>query len=386
MHVSPRILLRSAILSDSANTSKDQPTATKATCCLWLPIVALVFLRLCVGWHFFSEGIKKFEYDQSRGEWKLVFSAEGFLSGAKGPFAHLYHNQTPSVHNWREAIANPKQLSPEASARLNAWVGSYVKRRQAELQQGKVNPPQYVEFSPADAWGKNILGDWKTLKEKFVADKDLSDEQRKSADEIYKKYELHLADFLAEESLAIESYQHELWRLAQAESQPGSGEVPFAIARVNELDTRLASTPRVWVAAVKSMDEGFADELFGVLTPEQRESAVGRRAVKVLENSETRHLERMNWTVAFVVTGVGVCLLLGLFTRTAAVVGALFLLSVMLSQPPWVAGAMSPVPYYYQLVEFAALLFLAAVGAGRWAGLDYIIQGLWHKRHRVQGA
>ena len=113
---------------------------------------------------------------------------------------------------------------------------------------------------------------------------------------------------------------------------------------------------------------------------------MGRRVQAILENPEATHLERMNWTVALVVTGVGVCLLLGLFTRTASLVGALFLLSVMLSQPPWVAGAMSPVPYYYQLVEFAALLFLAAVGAGKWAGLDFIIQGLWARRRGAQGA
>ena len=348
--------------------------------------MALVFLRLCAGWHFFSEGIKKFEYDQSRGEWKLVFSAEGFLNGAKGPFAAWYHDQVPSAHHWREAIANPKQLNPEASARLNEWVGSYVKRRQAELKQGKVNPPQYAEFSPADAWGKKILADWTALKEKFASDKSLNDEQRKSADEVFKKYELHLADFLAEESLAIETYQHELWRLEQAQQDPAHDEVPFEIDRIAEMQTAVNATPRKWVAEVKSLDQGFADELFAVLTPEQKESAVGKRVQKVVENSETRRLERTNWTVALVVTGIGVCLLLGLFTRTAAVVGALFLLSVMLSQPPWVPGAMSPVPYYYQLVEFAALLFLAAVGAGRWAGLDYIIQGLWHKRHRVQGA
>jgi uncharacterized membrane protein YphA (DoxX/SURF4 family) len=329
--------------------------------------------------------MKKFEYDQSRGEWKLVFSAEGFLSGAKGPLAHLYQGQLPSVHNWRDAIANPKQLSSEESAQLNAWVSSYVKRRQGELQQGKVNPPQYVEFSPADAWGKNILDDWKALAEKFVAVKDLSDEQRKQAEEVYKRYELHLADFLAEESLAIEAYQHELWRLQQAQSEPGSREVPFEIARVADLDTRLSSTPRAWVAEVQSMDEGLADALFAILTPEQRSSATGGRVLKILKNPETRNLEKMNWTVSLVVTGVGVCLLLGLFTRAAAVVGALFLLSVMLSQPPWVAGA-NTMFFYYQLVEFAALLFLAAVGAGRWAGLDFIIQGLWARRRGAQGA
>jgi uncharacterized membrane protein YphA (DoxX/SURF4 family) len=214
----------------------------------------------------------------------------------------------------------------------------------------------------------------------------LNDDQRKQAEEIYKRYELHLADFLAEESVAIEAYQHELWRLEQAQSRPGSGEVPFEIARLTDLDTRLSSTPRTWIAEIKSMDQGYADELLAVLTPEQRNSAMGARARKVLENPEVRHLERMNWIVALVVTGVGVSLLFGLFTRVGAVVGALFLLSVMLSQPPWVPGAMSPVPYYYQLVEFAALVFLAAVGAGRWAGLDFIIHGLWARRRGAQGA
>jgi uncharacterized membrane protein YphA (DoxX/SURF4 family) len=71
--------------------------------------------------------------------------------------------------------------------------------------------------------------------------------------------------------------------------------------------------------------------------------------------------------------------MLGLFTRVAAVVGALFLLSVMASQPPWVAGA-NAMFFYYQLVEFAALIYLAAIGAGQWAGLDFIIQGLWSRR------
>jgi uncharacterized membrane protein YphA (DoxX/SURF4 family) len=373
-------------VSETASAEKNAAKTQNVFCCAWAVILAVVFLRLCIGWHFFSEGIKKFEYDQSRGEWKLVFSAEGFLSGAKGPWASFFHNQAPTTHGWREAIVRSKKLDSKESARLNSWVGSYVKRRQNEINAGKVNPPQYVEFSPADAWGKRILKDWNTLKEKFVAIQELSDEQRKQADEVYKRYELELADFLAEESLAIEAYQHDLWRLEQAQSEPGAGEVPFEVARVAELETRLNSTPGKWVAAVKQMDQGYADELAGVLTPEQRESPVLTRVHRVLENPEVRSLERTNWTMAILITSIGVCLMFGLFTRVASVVGALFLLSVMASQPPWVPGSMSPVPYYYQLVEFAAFLVLAAIGAGRWGGLDFIVHGLWSRRRAAQGA
>ena len=69
-------------------------------------------------------------------------------------------------------------------------------------------------------------------------------------------------------------------------------------------------------------------------------------------------------------------MILGLFTRLASLVGALFLLSVMATQPPWVAGA-NTTYFFYQLVEVAALLLLAATSAGRWAGLDGFFGTMW---------
>jgi uncharacterized membrane protein YphA (DoxX/SURF4 family) len=60
--------------------------------------------------------------------------------------------------------------------------------------------------------------------------------------------------------------------------------------------------------------------------------------------------------------------LVALLTRLAAVGGALFLVAVIATQPPWMTGA---APTYYQTIELAGLIVLAATGAGRWAGLDY---------------
>jgi uncharacterized membrane protein YphA (DoxX/SURF4 family) len=135
---------------------------------------------------------------------------------------------------------------------------------------------------------------------------------------------------------------------------------------------------------VKSLDADYTDELTSLLSVAERGSPLGKRVESAVTNPELHRLARTDLIVTCVVIGVGVCLLLGLFTRVAAIAGALFLLSVMATQPPWVPGAMSPVPYYYQLVEFAACLFLAAVGAGRWAGLDFItgsiFRELWSRR------
>ncbi len=373
-------------MSETTTVEKNACPTSPVACCAWATVLALVFLRLCVGWHFFSEGIKKVEYDGSRGEFKMVFSSEGFLNGAKGPLAEFFQNQAPTTHHWRQAIVVPRQLDSKANAKLSGWVASYVKRRQGELKTGKATEPQFADFSPAASWGENIRKDWEARKNRLVAIKDLSDEQRKQAEAAFKKYELYLADYLAEEALAIESYQHELWRLEQAKQIPGSTEVPFEIGRVADQQVAVDQIPRKWVAQVKSLDADYTDELTGLLTVAEQGSPLGTRVESAVANPELHKLARTDLIVTCVVIGVGVCLLLGLFTRVAAIAGALFLLSVMATQPPWVPGAISPIPYYYQLVEFAACLFLAAVGAGRWAGLDFIIQGLWTRRRGAQGA
>jgi uncharacterized membrane protein YphA (DoxX/SURF4 family) len=84
--------------------------------------------------------------------------------------------------------------------------------------------------------------------------------------------------------------------------------------------------------------------------------------------------------VTAVIIGVGVCLLLGFFTRLAAIVGALFLLGVICSQPFWIAESIATIN---QCIEFAGLLVLAGTGAGRWIGLDYLTYALFHRREVV---
>ncbi len=91
-----------------------------------------------------------------------------------------------------------------------------------------------------------------------------------------------------------------------------------------------------------------------------------------LSDPQERDLHRLNVAVTWLVTGVGVCLLLGLFTRLASLAGILFLLSIIATQPPWVAGAVTTV-FYYQVVEIAAFFVLLASGAGRWGGLDHFL-------------
>nr|WP_261361674.1 DoxX family protein [Aeoliella straminimaris] len=86
-------------------------------------------------------------------------------------------------------------------------------------------------------------------------------------------------------------------------------------------------------------------------------------------------IETIDTVVTWLTLGVGVLLILGLFTRLAAIVGAGFLLSIISTQPPWAEGVLPTIKLLtaYQGIEFVALLVLAAIGAGTWAGLDGLL-------------
>ena len=114
-----------------------------------------------------------------------------------------------------------------------------------------------------------------------------------------------------------------------------------------------------------------------ILTPEQRADAATVAAMD--EAPDPPRQTRLNWSTwssTVLTIGVGICLLLGFFTRLASVAGAVFLLAVIATQPPWVADA---TPTIYQTVELAGLLVLAGTGAGRWLGLDFFTYALFSR-------
>lgn len=335
-----------------------------------------MLLRLCVGWHFFSEGVKKVSYDRSAGEWRLNVPTEGFLRQAKGPLAGFFLNRVPGGHQWQANLVVPVELTPESGEELADWVTGYVKLRQRELSSGKHSEVEIPEFVPYAAWFAEIETGRRAVLQRFTNVAGLTDEQRTQAAAVFERRQSQLADYLAGEALDMQAYRHELWRLETMQDAPGADEVPYQKQRVAQKRAETDRTPLKWVAAVRQFDEQFADELSALLTDEQRASSVGQQAEAAVTDPKARQLRWMNLAVAGVTIGVGVCLLLGLFTRLASAAGALFLLSVMATQPPWVPGADTTV-FYYQLVELAAFVLLGVAAAGRVAGLDFYLHRLW---------
>ena len=91
-------------------------------------------------------------------------------------------------------------------------------------------------------------------------------------------------------------------------------------------------------------------------------------------------------------TLVGLCLILGLFTRLASLVGIGFLLLFYLCNPPLVGYFYSiPTEGSYlvvnkNLVELCALVVILVTGSGRFAGLDRILHALFGRRPRLAAA
>jgi thiosulfate dehydrogenase [quinone] large subunit len=88
-------------------------------------------------------------------------------------------------------------------------------------------------------------------------------------------------------------------------------------------------------------------------------------------------------------TIVGLCLILGLFTRLASLGGIGFVLLFYLATPPFVGYFYSiPTEGSYlivnkNLVELSALVVILVTGSGRFAGLDRILHGLFSRRPRL---
>ncbi len=83
-------------------------------------------------------------------------------------------------------------------------------------------------------------------------------------------------------------------------------------------------------------------------------------------------LKKIDTAIVWLLIVGGGLLMIGLFTRLSALALALFLMTVMATQPPWVPGAVTTV-LNYQSVELVSLLALATSPVGRWAGLDFFV-------------
>jgi uncharacterized membrane protein YphA (DoxX/SURF4 family) len=343
-------------------------------------IGSLVLLRLAIGWHFYREGSSKVGYDRSAGRFELTFSAEPFLSQAKGPLAGWFRSLAPAAHDWPTLLAIPRQdvpLTDEQLAERVQWQADYDKRRAEAVRKGDFAPIEFPPTAPYHDWAKRIFDDWHSvLSDVMQVARFTDNDRRRAAVDAFVSRHQQLADYLADETEAIAEYQHELWRLKEMRAAPEADGAPFAQQRIAAKSEETARRPLKWVRWVGDLENEYLADLRDKVLADERNVPATEDLDEALTMPGNRRLHALNVTVTILTIAVGVCLLLGLLTRLAAVAGAVFLVGVIAAQPPWAAGA---APTYYQTIELAGLLVLAVTGPGRWAGLDYFGYAFCHR-------
>jgi uncharacterized membrane protein YphA (DoxX/SURF4 family) len=287
-----------------------------------LALVALALLRIVIGLHFFLEGVSHLRDP----EWSSV----PFRKAAVGPLAPVYRDLLPETGNW--------------SGTLGA-----ADRRSAD--------------DAIAAWEASVTAEWQRRLDGRLGLVQLSGEPLERAQADLEAARKELAAWVADTRQSLVEYRLELFRLADMEASPASREVPFERDRVAKKRRDLARDASAWMAAAAAIGQRLDAAWEAELSPADRERLAAAAPRSTLWKAD----RFVSWSL----TTIGACLVLGLLVKFNAMGGAIFLSTVIASQPFWVPGAQDT---YAQWVEMAALLALAALPTGGWSGLDYFLQ------------
>jgi uncharacterized membrane protein YphA (DoxX/SURF4 family) len=287
-------------------------------------VVLLVVLRLNIGWHFFSEGIKHY----ADPDW----TSEPVLRAATGPLAPMYHAYLPDFHG------------------MESWLHGEGPQKESSAVTGFLD---------------EIQADGDDYRQQFALHYELTPAQQKRASQTLNDYQARVRSWGGANRDALANHVHQ-WRRAETAGQrPDAADVPYQKGRVNQARGELKAEAAAWKAELTSLERDYQNELAGLLSAEQREtSPLAPPATSI---------DLVDMVMTYVILAIGLLLLLGLFTRTACLAGAVFLLSVVMTQPFWVSESQ---PTFNQFVEMFALLMLGTTHVGRWAGLDFFVHNL----------
>lgn len=298
-------------------------------------ILALIALRIGVGWHFYMEGAAKIRGND--------FSSEGFLAGSAGPLADKYKSLIWD-NDGKLRLDQPKMngLMDRATTQVVDHF-SFTDEQKQELAD--IQPIYYGVSKDGKRWvGK--------LNEVFA----------ESEEDIYKYWE------------SVE-------RLKSMDDSSMWNEVSSLRGQKEKIERDRMAGVRDTISSVETIWGQYEERINEIATEAQQKQAGYFRIKRPGEGL-------MNSRVADKVIpifdmSVGILLMIGLLTPLASWAAALFLISVVLSQMPGYAGTQ---PTYFQAVEALACIVLATCDAGRYAGLDFLPWAWWQNKKAEEAA
>lgn len=308
-----------------------------------LAVLALIALRLSLGFHFLYEGVWKIKHRDE-------FTAEPFLTLAKGPVSPLFYMMIDDIDG-RDRL---RILTDESGAKS-------------------------IDAAP-------FLNRWEDIRKAFIdyyAPASSSDEavqaarQRLETDTagVMDKFQQRLGRYLKSHAGEIVAHFESLDRF---ENDPERRQnAPFQKKQHWDRMMELRAEVNRWLKDLEAQETALKNTFYDLLEPGEKEKGQVPAGWNPFYWSR---IEQINFAVTYSLTAMGICLMLGFFTPLAALGGAGFMCFVVLTQPafPGIYPPDPPVVGHALLVnkdfvEMVALLVVAATSAGRWGGLDFFL-------------
>lgn len=374
-------------------------------------IVFLVLLRMSIGWQFLYEGLWKIHSQSSATPW----TSEGYLKNAAGPFRSTFRNMTDDPNDfawldadqvaakwdtWADLFARHYGLDEKQQARLTELLEGpkEFKVALAKLPAGVEIPKALAKTVKFDAKGQRLICDGKTRM--IPTERELLVKDAKGDDDVSKAYRKAVLDLFAAATKKL-AYKEKLRAsLVGDPSRAGViqdqfkgtvdykrlGDIELYREQVKRYDQNLAAAKqdfqfkhleRQWselqalrskvTGPIKALEKDLKDDARKLLTSEQL--ALGPVALPKTK------IDRINQQTIAGLTILGVCLIAGLLTRPAAVMGAVMMVMFYLPMPPWPGVPEAPGPEHSfiinkNLIEAIALLAIACLPTGQWFGVD----------------
>lgn len=377
-------------------------------------VVLIVVLRLSIGWQLLYEGLWKIDTLKTPKPW----TSAGYLKNSVGPLRDNFRNMAgdPDELGWLDydTVAN----------RWKSWAASFKKHYNlTEDQAGKLDDMLYGRLSKVgdrkvfaetldalpdgveklnvsskivwfDAEKKRLYVDAsrmltpteKSKLESLVKDRkdDSAAAFRKSLDRIYDRQKKTMG-YLRKLSGAVNgdpellgnSDWQQVGKLQQYKEQLEQYEKDYAVATTafewdhlkhtwGEIQTLRSEL----TGPVKALEADLKDDAIAMLTIEQQSEGPVPAPWSTLKMADTATILGL--------TILGTMLILGLFTRFAALAAAFMLFNFYLAMPPLPGLPPMPGPEHSfivnkNLIEVFALLAIACVPSGMWFGVDRLL-------------
>jgi len=346
--------------------------------------LALAALRISIGFHFFFEGTDKLKSGN--------FQASYFLGAAKGPFAPLFQQMLddPSGQKKLCVVQIEKDGKPafevDPTLTLAIW-DDFVDRAASHYGFGSETIRKQLEDANerlADsAGGASTPVVTAEIAANAAALKQLA-KQKQQANELLKNHQQLLKDWLSENRVELIAHFSTAGRLDGFQRDGSSAEktaieVESLRTQVDSIRSDRTGKLNQWSGQVVAIWDSLENQINSLAVGPQ--VSRGKLPIHRPFDQPNSKLKWINRIIPWFDTTVGVLLILGLFTTPAAIAAALFLASVVLTQPFWLPGT---TPTYYQIVELAGLLVVAAAGSANTLGLDYFFG--WFRKKRPASA